>query len=166
VTTKTCGIRLATERDIPALGDMANELQDYLNGLEEPGEPPEPAALTTDVLRRDGFGDDPWFNVLLAEDAGAPVGYLLYHFGYWPDHAARTLFVADLFVREATRGQGAGTALMTEATRILRRRGGKLILWTVWARNPAAVAFYQRLGITAAKDEMIMMWPDTAWPAT
>ena len=144
---------------------MASEFQDYLNGLSRLGEPPEPAALTTEALHRDGFGDDPWFKALLAEDAGAPVGYLLYHFGYWPDHAARTLMVADLFVRDAARGQGVGTALMTEATRILRRRGGKLILWTVWTRNPAAVAFYQSLGGTAEHDEVLMAWPDTAWPA-
>jgi GNAT superfamily N-acetyltransferase len=143
---------------------MASAFQDYLNGLSQPGERPKPVALTTEILRRDGFGDDPWFSALLAELAGAPVGYLLYHFGYWPDRAARTLFVADLFVRVTARRQGVGQALMTDATRILRRRGGNLILWTVWNRNPVA-AFYQRLGATLMNDERMMMWPETAWPS-
>lgn len=167
MTTKACdGIiaRPARESDVPVLAAMAGEFKVYLDTLGEPGDAPEPTALTAEALRRDGFGDDPWFNVLLAERAGAPVGYLLYYFGYWPDRAARALVVADLFVREAARGQGVGTVLMTEATRILCRRGGKLVLWTVWDRNPAAIAFYRSLGVMAASDEILMMWPDTAWP--
>ena len=156
-------VRPAVEADVPALGEMTGEFQDYLNTLDEPG---EPAALTTEALRRDGFGDNPWFSAILAEDAGTPTGYLLYHFGYWPDNAARTMVVADLFVRKAARGQGVGTALMAEATRILRQRGGNMIQWTVWNRNPAALSFYRRLGATPAHDETLMMWPNTAWPAT
>jgi len=70
-----------------------------------------------------------------------------------------------LFVRETARAQGVGKALMTEATRILRRRGGQTVLWTVWDRNPAAIAFYQRLGVTTVSEEIIMEWQETAWPA-
>jgi len=159
-------VRLAGELDVPVLGEMAREFQDYINGLNRPGDAAEPAALTVEALRRDGFGDDPWFSVLMAERGGAPVGYLLYHFGYWSDRAARALVVADLFVREAARGQGAGTALMREAVRILRRRGGDLIVWTVWDRNSAAMAFYQNLGATTHSEELVMLWPDVAWPST
>jgi GNAT superfamily N-acetyltransferase len=167
VTRKSAGgirVRPAGASDVPTLGDMAREFQDYINSLCQPGDAPEPAALTVEALRRDGFGDDPWFSVLVAERAGVPVGYLLYHFGYWSDRAARALMVANLFVREAARGQGAGKALMREATQILRRRGGDLIVWTVWDRNPEAMAFYQNLGATTHSEELIMLWPDVAWP--
>jgi len=115
-------VRPAVEADVPALADMAEEFQTYINGLRQRGEAPEPAVLTTAAIRQHGFGADPWFHGLLAERAGNPVGYLLYTFGYYVTAATGAMVVADLFVREAVRGQGVGTALMTEAARILRRR--------------------------------------------
>lgn len=158
-------VRPANENDIPVLGEMGCEFQDYINSLNRPGEPAEPASLTAEAFRRDGFGDDPWFSVLIAERAGDPMGYLLYHFGYWADRGARSLVVSDLFVREAARGRGIGTALMHEATRILRRRGGDLILWTVWNRNTPARAFYEGLGASTEGEELFMLWPANAWPS-
>jgi GNAT superfamily N-acetyltransferase len=161
-------VRPATEADVAAVAAMVEEFEDHLNTLanhDEILERPKPAALTAEALRRDGFGADPWFSGLLAEQDGAPVGYMLYHFGYWADRAARTLVVADLFVRETARGQGAGTALMHEAARILRQRDGSLIVWTVWDRNPAAIAFYQRLGVRTESEELLMLWPSESWPA-
>ena len=38
------------------------------------------------------------------------------------------------------------------------------MLWTVWDRNPAAQAFYERLGATRLKEERLMSWSENAWP--
>ena len=58
---------------------------------------------------RDGFGARPAFFGIVAEDQGTVVGYLLYHFGYDSDAAARTLHIADLYVDSGTRRRGAGS---------------------------------------------------------
>ena len=157
-------IRAAQKSDIDALAIMNRESEDYLNALDEKPADIVIPPMNAGAFRRDGFGADPWFAGLLAERDGDPLGYLLYHFGYWADEAAGALFVADLFVREHARRQGLGKKLMDEAAKILRARGGKLILWTVWDRNPAAQAFYEGLGATHIKDERLMCWNETAWP--
>ena len=157
-------IRAAQESDVNAFAAMNREFEDFLNSLDDaPAETVEPP-MSAEAFRRDGFGRDPWFSGLLAEQDGRPLGYLLYHFGYWPDAAAGVLFVADLFVREEARRQGVGKKLMGQAAQILRARGGTLMLWTVWDRNPAAQAFYERLGATRLKEERLMSWSENAWP--
>ncbi len=157
-------IRAAQESDVDALAVMNREFEDYLNALDD--EPKDTAIppMSAEAFRRDGFGADAWFSGLLAERANKPLGYLLYHFGYWPDAAAGALFVADLFVREGARRQGIGQSLMAKAAQILRARGGRVMLWTVWDWNPAAQAFYDRLGATHIKEERLMSWNDNAWP--
>jgi ribosomal protein S18 acetylase RimI-like enzyme len=72
--------------------------------------------------------------------------------------------VADLFVREAARSRKVGSALMDEAARIIRRQGGRRILWTVWSRNPAAIDFYWSLGARFVEDEPLMTWTSESWP--
>lgn len=161
---ETVTIRAAQESDIDALAILSLESEVYLNALEVKPKQTVIPAISTDAFRRDGFGANPWFSGLLAERGNEPLGYLLYHFGYWADDAAGALFVADLFVREQVRRQGVGRKLMTEAAKILRARGGKMMLWAVWHRNPAAQAFYQGLGATHVSDEHLMCWKATAWP--
>ena len=94
----------------------------------------------------------------MAERGGQAVGYLMYHFGYWPADAAPTLTVVDLFVRPSARNAGAGRALMEEAAKVLRKRGGQRLLWTVWDQNHPAMAFYARLGARFFSEERLMTW--------
>lgn len=161
----TVHVRPMTAADVTEVTAMAKEFQDYLNALSNPGDAAEPAALNADALRRFGFGETLWFNGLVAERNGRPVGYMLYHFGFSAESAAGSLFVDDLFVRREARRQGAGQALMNEAVRLLRKRGGEIIMWTVWDRNPAAIAFYQSLGATTISEELFLIWPSKSWPA-
>ena len=154
-------VRPARESDAEAVARMGEEFQDFLNALETDPEGAGPPALTAEGYRRDGFGPRPWFQGLVAELDGAPVGYLLYYLGYWADDAAPCLHVADLFVREAARGRGAGRALMAEAAAVLSRQGGRRVLWTVWCRNRAAIGFYRALGARFFEEEPLMTWsPD------
>jgi hypothetical protein len=91
VTADQVTIRPATQRDAEAVGRMAIEFQQYIDGLgDEPWESTS-AKLTAEVFLRHGFGERPWFFGLIAELQGEPAGYLLYHFGYWTDDALRLL---------------------------------------------------------------------------
>jgi len=163
-------IRAAVPRDISELSRMAREFADELASMPiaaDAPEIPEPDDVlpTPEILARDLFGAAPLAHVLLAEHGADAVGYLMYHFGYWPADAAPSLHVVDLFVRPGARKQGAARALMEEAAALLCTRGGRRLIWTVWNQNHPAIAFYERLGARFFLEERLMTWkvpePDT-----
>jgi ribosomal protein S18 acetylase RimI-like enzyme len=72
--------------------------------------------------------------------------------------AASSLHVVDLFVRPRARRAGSGRRLMEAALAVLRERGGRRVIWTVWDQNHPAIAFYQRLGARFFSEERLMTW--------
>jgi len=156
-------IRPAVPGDAVEISRMSQEFIDALDAMPVTADVPEIAEpddiiLSPEILARDIFSAQPLAHVLMAEQGGEALGYLMYHFGYWPADAAPSLHVVDLFVREAARKCGVGRALMLEAAAIIRRRGGQRVLWTVWNQNHPAMAFYQRLGARFFSEERLMTW--------
>jgi ribosomal protein S18 acetylase RimI-like enzyme len=154
-------VRQARAADAEAIARMAADFADELAALPVAAGTPEipegdDAALTPAVLLRDVFSAAPRAHVLLADAEGLAVGYLMYHFGYWPADAAPSLHVVDLYVDSAARGQGAGRALMDAAADALREQGGRRLIWTVWDQNHAAMAFYEKLGARFFTEERLM----------
>ena len=94
--------------------------------------------LTADAYVRDGFGTKPAFAGLVAEDQGKVIGYLLYHFGYDSDRAARNMHIVDLYVDRAARNQGVGKALMARAASIAREASTEEMIWSVYQSNTIA----------------------------
>jgi len=64
------------------------------------------------------------------------------------------LWVDDLCVDQAARGQGIGEVLMHSAAELARARGLNKIELNVWECNEGAMRFYERLGYTAQKRGM------------
>ena len=135
-------IRRAAETDAAAIARLANLLSRH-EGLGD-------AVFSEDQVRRDGFGDRPAFQVLIAEMSGHPVGYALFTDGYNTDIAARAVWLEDLFVEEAARGLGIGRGLLAAVARLAVDRGARSVWWGVRSSNGAARAFYATLG---AKDD-------------
>jgi GNAT superfamily N-acetyltransferase len=156
-------IRPAVPGDAVEISQMSREFADELDAMpaapDAPDIPePDDIILSPEILARDVFGAQPLAHVLMAEQGGVATGYLMYHFGYWPADAAPSLHVVDLFVRPTARRGGAGRALMEEALAVLRKRGGRRVLWTVWDQNHPAIAFYERLGARFFSEERLMTW--------
>ena len=97
-------IRPATIHDAAVLRTMIRELAEFERQLEL-------VTIREEDLARDGFGDKPRFRALIAEWEGRPAGYAVF-FGYYSTWTGRGLFLEDLFVREAFRKRGIGTALL------------------------------------------------------
>jgi GNAT superfamily N-acetyltransferase len=99
------------------------------------------------AVRRDltgrGLGPRAFFRGLIAEENKECCGYLLYHFAYDANARRGALEVSDLYVRKAWRRRAVGKALMLRARDIALKRGCSRMRWTVWNRNPAAMAFYR-----------------------
>jgi GNAT superfamily N-acetyltransferase len=93
--------------------------------------------------------EDSHTRVLVAEENGRIVGYVL---GVVVDLVPEMFeqeaggFLADIFVEEAYRGQGIGTALVNALTDWFRQKGLNHYEWHVAAGNTEALAFWSSLG--------------------
>jgi GNAT superfamily N-acetyltransferase len=151
-------IRPVRTGDRAALKAMLQEFSDYLQGIDPEPSPQDDWAGPAEMERciALSFEADPVVATLIAEQDGRPVGYLAWHMGIFEIYKA--LFVAGLFVTKAARRGGVGLALMEEARRIATERGAEYVAWMVWRQNPAALAFYERLGAEKYDDNMQMIW--------
>ena len=80
-------IRPTLASDAQSIGNLARQFASYLRELGDLTD----FKLTANAYLRDGFGTTPAFAGLVAEDQGKVIGYLLYHFGYDSDRAARNM---------------------------------------------------------------------------
>jgi len=133
-------IRPATIHDAALLRTMIRELAEFEHELEL-------VTIREEDLARDGFGVNPRFRALIAEWDGHPAGYAVF-FGYYSTWAGRGLFLEDLFVREAFRKRGIGTALLAAVARIAVDEHCYGIHWEVLDWNEKAVDFYTKIRAT------------------
>jgi GNAT superfamily N-acetyltransferase len=105
---------------------------------------------------RDGFGERPAFEGILAELDGKAVGYLIYTSSYDTDRTLRILYVLDLLVDEQARGQGIGSTLMKRAKEIATAKGAGELMWAVYKHNKLAENFYTSLGAERLENVFFM----------
>jgi len=134
--------RPACADDAHEIGKLARQFAEYLRDLGAQTE----FKLNADTYLRDGFGNQPAFSGIVAENGDRVIGYLLYHFGYDSDAAARNLHIVDLYVEPEARNKGAGTALMEAVAGIAVQVGAQELIWSVYNLNSLAASFYKRLG--------------------
>ena len=123
---------------------VARMSSDFRAALGEPTD-----CLNEAAVLRDGFGERPEFEIILAEIEGQPVGYALYFDSYEPTYAARGLYLADLYVDQAFRRRGVGRSLISAVAAESRRRGRVFVWWVRLMANTAAQDFYASLGVKA-----------------
>lgn len=130
--------RPATISDVALLRKLIQELADYERESQS-------VLITEDELRRDGFGPNPKFHAIIAEQDGQAAGCAI----FFPSYSTWTgagLFLEDLLVREAFRGRGVGKALMCSIGEIARKEGYRTIRLDVLDWNEPAIKFYKSLG--------------------
>ena len=119
---------------------MIRELAEFERQLEL-------VTIREEDLARDGFGENPRFRALIAEWEGQPAGYAVF-FGYYSTWAGRGLFLEDLFVRDAFRKRGIGTALLAAVARVAVAEQCYGIHWEVLDWNEKAIELYAKMGAT------------------
>lgn len=135
-------IRFATVADTPTILAFIQDLAAYEKLAHE-------VVATEDALRSTLFGPRPAAEVLIAELAGAPVGFALFFQNYSTFLARPGLYLEDLFVRPEARGRGLGKALLAELARLAVARGCARLEWAVLDWNELAMSFYRGLGASA-----------------
>ena len=132
-------IRPATAEDTPAVCRLIRGLAEYERLTHE-------VVLDEGRLRTHLFGPRPFAEVLLAEEAGAVVGFALFFHNYSTFVGRPGIYLEDLFVRPAHRGAGVGRALLAHLAGLAAERGCGRLEWSVLDWNEPAIGFYRRLG--------------------
>ena len=132
-------IRSATPNDVPLILEFIKALARFENE-------PDAVRTTPEDLLRDGFGEQPQFEVLIAERDEEPVGFALFFTTYSTWEGRPSLYLEDLFVVESARKHGVGRALMAKLAAICVERGYQRLELQVLDWNPAR-EFYHRLGM-------------------
>jgi GNAT superfamily N-acetyltransferase len=132
-------LRKANREDVSLILSFIQELAEYERA-------PNPVACTPADLRRDGFGSDPKFRVIIAEWNGEPAGmaFFFYHYSTWQGRPG--IYIEDLFVRPKYRGKGIGKALMAHLAKIAIDEQCYGVRWEVLDWNKPAIEVYQHLG--------------------
>ncbi|ADQ17046.1 Diamine N-acetyltransferase [Leadbetterella byssophila DSM 17132] len=129
-------IRKATIEDVPAIMELVRELAVYEKA-------PEEVTNTEERMRKEGFGEHPAFECILAEKDGTVVGMSLYYYRYstWK---GRRLYLEDLIVTEKARGTGLGKILLDRTIEIAKEVGCSGMMWQVLDWNTPAIEFYKK----------------------
>lgn len=137
-------IREALPEDVATMVRFLRELAEYQDTTEY-------FHATEDALLRDGFGDTPEFEALIAESEGKPVGLATFNRTYSTWAGSIGLIIQDLFVSEEARGKQVGFHLVREVARIAEERGASHLQLNVVHANPAR-NFYARVGFNHMDD--------------
>lgn len=143
-------IRFASPDDSGTILAFIRELAEYERLAHE-------VIAEESTLRATLFGVRPAAEVLIAElpsasgDHGAPaatepVGFALFFQSYSTFLAKPGLYLEDLYVRPAARGQGVGSALLSALARIAVQRHYGRMEWSVLDWNAPALRLYAELG--------------------
>ena len=139
-------LRAAELRDVAAIVQLIRELAEFekLEHLVE---------VTPEKLRPHLFGERPVVEALVAElpgaapgSAGEVVAFALFFTNFSTFLAKPGLYLEDLYVKPAQRGQGIGRALLKRLGRLALERGCGRFEWSVLDWNTRAIGIYEAMG--------------------
>lgn len=132
-------IRKATSADAALIFRFVTDLAIY--------EKAEHEVLATESDIRDSlFGEFSTVQALICEREGEPIGFAVYFFSYSTWLGKNGLFLEDLYVSPASRGTGAGKALLKHLAGIAIENDCGRFEWNVLDWNEPAIKFYQSIG--------------------
>jgi len=141
-------VRDATPDDLDLICAFIAELAEFEGLAEE-------AVADREEVGRHLFGPLPSARVLMAEAAdGGPAGFALWYPTFSTFLGRPGIWLEDLYVRPAQRGQGLGGELLAH----LRQLTDGRVEWAVLDWNDTAIAFYQRIGA-----EPVAGWTRYRW---
>lgn len=138
-------IRSAVPRDASDLVQLLNEVDAFYGDKVD-----ESADCRKMAVESALFADPPMARALVAEATdGRLVGLASYSF-LWPaTGSTASLYLKELFVSQAQRGEGLGRLMFNELCRVAIDLGLSRVELTTDRSNQDAQQFYNRMGLTA-----------------
>lgn len=132
-------IRTASAEDVPLILELIRELAEFEQLSHE-------VRATEASLHEHLFGPRPFAEVLIASVGLQPAGFALFFHNYSTFLARPGIYLEDLYVREAWRSQGVGTALLQAVRQLAIARNCGRYEWSVLNWNRRAIDFYEKMG--------------------
>lgn len=128
-------VRRALPADLVVIAELSRELARHVND-------PDPGADAS-LLIDCGFGPDPWFECLVAEDQNRIVGFALFCRIFEAHTRTKRLWLGDLYVAANRRRDGVGNALLAAIRARAIELGCAAIDFELAHENDAARGFYE-----------------------
>lgn len=156
--TREYSLRPATPADVPAILRCIRGLAEYERLAHE-------CVATEAQLHATLFGPAPAAEVVLATLGEETAGFALWFRSYSTFLAQPGIYLEDLFVFPAHRGQGLGRRLLAHLARTAVERGYGRVEWAVLDWNVDAIRFYESLGAVPMADWTTYRLTGDALPA-
>lgn len=130
----------------PAIPSDVPQILAFIRALAAYEREPDAVTATEADLLRDGFGPNPFYFCLIAENNGAPAGFAFYFFNYSTWMGRPGLYLEDIFVLPEFRGLGIGKALLQQVAAVAMEKGCPRMQWEVLDWNTPAIDFYRAMG--------------------
>jgi len=132
-------IRPAVPEDIPVILEMIHELAEFEKLTHQ-------VVATAADYQESLFGEKPAAGALVAQEGGQLVGYAIYFSTFSTFIGRAGLWLEDLYVRPAWRGQGLGKGLLKAVGEIAAERNAGRFEWSVLDWNRHAIDLYEGVG--------------------
>jgi GNAT superfamily N-acetyltransferase len=132
-------IRRARPDEAGLVLSLVSELAEYEKLLHE-------VEATEAMLGAALFGDQPRLFCEIAEWNGEVAGFAVWFINFSTFTGRSGIYLEDLFVRPAQRGNGIGKALLAHLAKECVANGWSRLQWSVLDWNTPSIEFYQSLG--------------------
>ncbi len=130
-------LRPAMPADVPVILGLIRELAKYEK---------KEVTATEELLRESLFSSRPAAEVLLADVNDATIGYAVFFINYSTFAGRAGIYLEDLYVQPALRGQGIGRKMLAHMASLAVQRNCDRLIWSVLDWNAPAIRFYEELG--------------------
>jgi GNAT superfamily N-acetyltransferase len=138
-------IRPAQPADVAHIHSMIVELAVF--------EKLEHMVVATEALLHEGlFGARPSCEAIIGEADGEVVTFALFFHNFSTFLTRKGLYLEDLYVRQAHRGKGYGSAMLKKLAEIAVERHCGRFEWSVLDWNEPAINFYKAMGAQILPD--------------
>lgn len=133
-------VRQGQPKDVQAILDLIIELAIF-------EKEPNAVEITLEDLLKDGFSENPKFQLFVAEQENTIIGMALFYERYstWK---GKTIHLEDLIVTHQKRNLGVGKGLYTAVLKYAFDHNFNRVAWEVLDWNTNAIEFYKSTGAT------------------
>lgn len=130
---------------MPLILSFIKELAEYERLSHE-------VSATEDLLRFHLFGERREAEVVIGQHADEPAGFALFFHNFSTFLGRPGIYLEDLYVKPAFRGNGIGRAMLVYLARLARERDCGRLEWSVLDWNEPAIGLYRGIGAVPMDD--------------